>query len=91
MIFSSLTFLYVFLPLLMAFYFIVPGRGKNIILMIFSLMFYAYGQPEYVWLPMLFCIFNFVSGRVIGIIKDRRRRRVMLAAGLCFDLAAYLF
>ncbi len=90
MIFSSLTFLYVFLPLLMAFYFIVPGRGKNIILMIFSLMFYAYDQPEYVWLPMLFCIFNFVSGRVIGSIKDRRRRRVMLAAGLCFDLGGLI-
>lgn len=91
MIFSSLTFLYVFLPLLMVCYFIVPGRGKNVILLIFSLVFYAYGQFEYVWLLMFFCVFNFVSGMVIGGIKHLRMRRAMLAAGLCMDFGWLIY
>ena len=91
MIFSSLTFLYVFLPLLMVCYFIVPGRGKNIILLIFSLVFYAYGQFEYVWLLMFFCVFNFVSGMAIGGIKHLQMRRAMLAAGLCMDFGWLIY
>ena len=55
MIFSSITFLFYFLPIVMAIYYIVPKKMKNIVLLISSLIFYAYGEPKYVFL-MIFSI-----------------------------------
>lgn len=57
MLFSSITFLYVFLPVVVLLYFVVPFRGKNFILLVSSLVFYAWGEPKYVLL-MLFSIWS---------------------------------
>ncbi len=58
MVFSSITFLFVFMPAVLFTYYIVPGRrGKNLVLLLFSLLFYAWGEPIYVLL-MIFSIFN---------------------------------
>ena len=46
MLFSSLTFLYFFLPAVLLCYFVVPERCKNAVLLIFSLLFYAWGEPK---------------------------------------------
>ena len=48
MLFSSITFLYYFLPCVLFLYFIVPQRLKNMVLLISSLFFYAWGEPYYV-------------------------------------------
>lgn len=53
MVFSSVVFLFRFLPLFFILYYLVPGRGKNIVLFLGSLFFYAWGEPVYVLL-MLF-------------------------------------
>ena len=46
MLFSSLPFLYLFLPLCVLFYFLMPSfRAKNAVLLVFSLVFYAWGEP----------------------------------------------
>ena len=50
MVFSSLTFLFLYLPLVLLVYFAVPKKMKNAILFIFSLIFYAWGEPIYVGL-----------------------------------------
>ena len=51
MVFSSAIFLFVFLPIVCALYFIVPGiKGKNTLLIIASLIFYAFGEPIYILL-----------------------------------------
>lgn len=55
MVFSSLLFLFYFLPAVLAVYFIVPRRAKNVVLLLFSLFFYAWGEPVYIFL-MLFSI-----------------------------------
>lgn len=65
MLFSSITFLFLFLPTVMAVYYIVPGRGKNIVLLIASLFFYAWGEPVYVVLMILSILFNYFCGRDI--------------------------
>lgn len=62
MLFSSITFLFLFLPIVMAVYYIVPGRGKNIVLLIASLFFYAWGEPVYVVLMILSILFNYFCG-----------------------------
>ena len=50
MLFSSLTFLYYFLPLTAGLYFLAPGRMKNMVLLLASLLFYGWGEPRYVLL-----------------------------------------
>lgn len=65
MVFSSLTFLFAFLPVTLILYYIVPRKLKNLILLFFSLIFYAWGEPVYILL-MLYSIFmNYVTGRLM--------------------------
>ena len=54
MLFSSITFLFMFLPIVMAVYYLVPNGAKNIVLLLASLFFYAWGEPVYVVLMILF-------------------------------------
>lgn len=61
MLFSSLTFLFIFLPLVLLIYFISKDKYKNIILLIFSLIFYAYGEPKYIVLMLFSIILNYFA------------------------------
>ena len=65
MVFSSITFLFLFLPIVLAVYYIVPGRAKNIILLIASILFYAWGEPVYVILMILSILLNYFCGQDI--------------------------
>ena len=47
MLFSSITFLYCFLPCVLLVYFVVPDRMKNLVLLLASLFFYGWGEPKY--------------------------------------------
>lgn len=65
MVFSSIPFLFYFLPAVMLIYYVVPFRWKNTVLVIFSLIFYALGEPVYI-LIMLACIaVNFTAGLLV--------------------------
>ena len=66
MSFSNLFFPFVFLPLSLLLYVIMPKKGKNIILLLCSLVFFAWGTPEYVLLLILSILFNFFSGSLIA-------------------------
>ncbi len=70
MLFSSLTFLMVFLPCTLALYYIVPQRFRNVIMLIASLIFYAWGEPIYIVLMMLSIAFNYVCGINLGEKED---------------------
>lgn len=59
MLFSSLTFLFAFLPVTLALYFLAKDKYKNYILLVASLIFYAWGEPKYVILMILSIIFNY--------------------------------
>ena len=50
MLFSSIPFLYYFLPLVMVLYFLVPRRGKNTVLLLSSLVFYGWGEAQMLFL-----------------------------------------
>lgn len=62
MLFSSIVFLFTFLPVTLLVYHLMPGKGKNIVLLLCSLVFYAWGEPIYVILMVLSILFNYVSG-----------------------------
>ena len=62
MVFSSLTFLFLFLPITLLVYYIVPDRFKNAAALLASVFFYAWGEPVYVVLMALSILFNYLSG-----------------------------
>lgn len=70
MIFSSIFFIFIFLPLTLLVYYLTPFKAKNLVLLLVSLIFYAWGEPIYVLL-MLFSIgINYVSGREIEVFRS---------------------
>ena len=62
MIFSSIFFIFTFLPLTLLVYYLVPFKAKNLVLLIVSLVFYAWGEPIYVILMIFSILINYVSG-----------------------------
>ena len=69
MVFSSITFLFYFLPIVLALYYLVPNKLKNLILLISSFIFYFYGEPKYV----LLMTFSIISTYICGIFVDKYR------------------
>ena len=70
MLFSSIHFLFVFLPITMLVYYLVPYKLKNFVMLIASLLFYAWGEPVYVILMILSILFNYVMGKDISERQD---------------------
>jgi len=85
MIFSSIFFIYYFLPVLLLLYFIVPRKAKNYILLIFSFAFYILGEPKYIFLLIFSCIFNYYLGKKI---EQGKNRKLFLIISLIFNIGA---
>ena len=87
MVFSSITFLCYFLPLFLATYLIFKCQHKrNIILLCFSLVFYAWGEPAYVLLMILSIIANWYFGRSIDTARTSKSKKNWLISGIVFNL-----
>lgn len=71
MIFSSVFFIFVFLPVVLLIYFLVPKMFKNTVILIASLIFYAWGEPVYILLMIFSILFNYLSGLEIDSCKSR--------------------
>ncbi|MDM5332384.1 MBOAT family O-acyltransferase [Ureibacillus composti] len=87
MVFSSLIFLYVFLPIVIILYFISPKALRNTILLIVSLLFYAWGEPKYVLLMLISIIINYVFGIVIDKADGKSKRLTFLWITVILNLA----
>jgi len=74
MVFSSLLFLFRFLPLVLLLYFIVPARFRNLVLLLVSLIFYAWGEPVYVLLMIASILISWLGGILIEYFRNRRMR-----------------
>ena len=84
MIFSSIPFLYYFLPFVLAVYFLVPFRGKNTVLLISSLIFYGWGEPKLLFLMILTILVFWVCGLMVEASATRKKvwLWISVAAGL---------
>lgn len=78
MLFSSITFIYYFLPVLLLVYFLVPKRYKNLVLLVFSLIFYFLGEPKYIVVLILSCLLNYFFGKMVS--KDKNRKLWLIIA-----------
>lgn len=84
MVFSSINFLFIFLPLTLLLYYVCRNiRGKNIILLVSSLIFYAWGEPVYIILMLISILLNFYIGKDI---EEGGRRKHTLIFGIAVNL-----
>ena len=89
MIFSSVLFLFRFLPLFMAIYFTAPKRLKNLVLLVGSLFFYAWGEPEYVILMIVSVLFHYAAVLLMErcLESDHKRcAKIWITGILCVDI-----
>lgn len=86
MVFNSLTFLCIFLPVVLALYYLLPTlRIRNILLIAVSLLFYAYGEPVYVLLMIASIIINYIFGRLLGT-ENKKKRQWILAIAVVINI-----
>jgi len=86
MLFSSITFLFYFLPVFLFLYFITPTiKGKNVVTLVFSLIFYAWGEPKFILVLLFSIVFNFLAALAID---DRQgsARKLALAVAVVGNL-----
>ena len=86
MVFSSLTFLYIFLPLVLILNFLIQEKFKNALLLVASIIFYAWGGVSYTSLLIISIIFNYIAGKLIAGNNGRAKSRIYLTIGVIFNL-----
>ncbi len=91
MVFSSVIFLFRFLPFFFLLYFLIPGRGKNVVLFFGSLLFYAWGEPVYVLLMLFSTVVDYVNGRLIGRYRGRNQAKAFLVSSVMINLFLLCF
>ncbi|MCQ4922376.1 hypothetical protein NE686_04710 [Tissierella carlieri] len=70
MVFSSVLFLFYFLPFVLTIYFIAPKKYRNFILLIASLLFYGWGEPKYIWIMLFSTVLDYTCGRLVHYYKS---------------------
>ena len=87
MLFSSISFIYYFLPLLLIIYFITPKKYRNIPLLIGSLVFYFLGEPIYILVLILSCIINYYLSKIIY----KKHSKLFLVISLIYNIGNILY
>ena len=87
MLFSSITFLFYFLPVFLFFYFIIPSKYRNILILIFSFLFYFLGEPKYIWVLLSSCVVNYFLSKKI---ESNNKSKVYLLIGVFYNVGCLL-
>ena len=84
MLFSSITFLYYFLPCVLVLYFLAPEKLKNVVLLVLSLFFYGWGEPKLVVLMIL----TIIVGYILGLLTEKQpsKRKIYLILSIVYSL-----
>ena len=86
MVFSSITFLFYFLPLAILCYFITPNKLKNLTLLVFSLLFYAWGEPIYILIMLFSCLVDYINALVIDKYRGTYKAKFGLISSIIINL-----
>ncbi|TRZ69712.1 MAG: MBOAT family protein [Bacteroidetes bacterium] len=87
MLFSSLLFLYQFLPITLFIYYLSKERLQSVVLLFASLVFYAWGGPSYISILIISILINYFSGLAMGSGEAKRRRKTFLVLGIILNLS----
>lgn len=91
MIFSSIPFLYYFLPVVLLVYGLTPRKGKNAVLLLFSLVFYGWGEPKYLAVMLVCTALGYGFGLALGRAGRPGVRRALLAASVLSSLSFLVY
>lgn len=91
MLFNSITFIFCFLPLALAAHWLAPAKGRNLILFLFSLLFYGWCGGETTGLLLASILFNWLAGLLIGAVSENRVRKGILSLGIVVNLSVLCF
>ena len=86
MVFSSLEFIFRFLPIFFLAYFVTPSKYRNIVIVAGSLVFYAVGEPVYVFLMMVSILINYALAVKISDCNGKKSSTVLLVLGIFIDI-----
>lgn len=86
MIFSSLTFLFAFLPVVFILYFLVNDKLKNFVLLLTSLFFYAWGEPKYIFLMLGSIVVNYIFGLKVSS-DNKKEQKLWLTLSVIFNIS----
>ena len=86
MLFSSVTFLYYFLPAVVVLYFLVPRGLKNAVLLLSSLVFYGWGEPKLLFLMIFTILMFYICGLMIGRSESQRAKKVWLTVSIVISV-----
>ena len=88
MLFSSIVFLFTFLPIVLILYYVLPAMFRNPVLLLASLVFYAWGEPVYIFLMILSILFNYFSGLDIARnLKNKQMAKRSLVFNIIVNIA----
>ena len=91
MVFSSLTFLFLFLPAVLLVYYVLPPRARNTVLFLFSLIFYAWGEPIYVVLMLWSTVLDYCCGLLTEKYRGTNKKKLGLILSLIGNLGLLCF
>lgn len=86
MVFSSIEFIYYFLPLVLLIYFVVPKKYKNLCLLVFSLLFYSFGEPIYILLMLFSSVVDYVNGLLVEKNRGNKWSKVFLIVSIVINV-----
>lgn len=92
MVFSSLIFIFIFLPLILVSYYIAPKKLRNTIILLSSLIFYAWGEPLYILLIIVSILINYLGALlIIKYIRDKEKSKFIFITILLVDISILFF
>ena len=92
MVFSSISFLFYFLPVLLLCYYLAPKRLKNLVMIIGSLVFFAWGEIRFIPVMLLLSVEDYVCGRLMEKNRENeKRRRLYMLISVCSNLGVLVF
>ena len=91
MLFCSIEFIFIFLPIVLLIYYLAPERARNPVLFLSSLGFYIYGERQYAPILLLSVILNFFAAKAIEKAKNKKKRRALLVCTLLLDFGVLFF
>ncbi|SBW09718.1 MBOAT family protein [uncultured Eubacteriales bacterium] len=94
MVFSSVLFLFVYLPVVLVIHYLSPPRWRNAVLLAFSLLFYGWGEPRYIVLMVIIIVLDYFSGLLVARYKSKgndKAARAVVAVTLALNLLFLVF
>lgn len=91
MVFSSVVFLLYFLPIFLATYYLVPKRFRNIVILVFSIFFYSWGAPKFIFVILGTTFIDFYLVRWMSRLENRTHRRLLLTLSVSINLGLLVY